>query len=141
MGIVISNHDLFVNMTEYFNKKELKARRRQLRSKMTYTEKLVWIYLRKYQMHVRFLRQYSIDNYIIDFYCPKLRLAIEIDGDIHDVVEQKLYDIERQHYLEGLGIKFIRVKNEEFSINPDKAFDKIETGIKACPVHNKCRKT
>lgn len=81
-------------------------------------------------MKVRFLRQYSVDNYVIDFYCPRLKLAVEIDGDIHDLPEQKEYDIERQKYLEGFGIKFIRIKNEELFDNPNKAFEKIENEIK-----------
>ena len=82
-------------------------------------------------MKVRFLRKYSIDNYIIDFYCPRLKLALEIDGDIHDIQEHKNYDKERQNYLEGLEIKFIRIRNEEFFNNPNKAFEKIEHWIKA----------
>jgi len=117
-------------MTKHYNKKELKSRRRQLRSNMTFTEKLVWIYLRKYQMKVRFLRQYSIDNFVIDFYCPRLKLAIEIDGDIHDEQDQKNYDNKRQNYLERIGIKFIRIRNEEFFNNPNKAFERIEHWIK-----------
>jgi very-short-patch-repair endonuclease len=116
-------------MTIHFNKKELISHRRQLRSSMTFSEKLVWMFLRKYRMKVRFLRQYSIDYYIIDFYCPKLKLAIEIDGDVHDIQEQKNYDIKRKNYLEGLGIKFIRIRNEEFLNNPNKAFEKIEHWI------------
>lgn len=118
------------NMTKHYNKKELKDRRRQLRKNMTFCEKLLWSYLRKRQMKVRFLRQYSVDNYVIDFYCPRLKLAVEIDGDIHDLPEQKEYDIERQKYLEGFGIKFIRIKNEELFDNPNKAFEKIENEIK-----------
>ncbi|MBU2444500.1 MAG: endonuclease domain-containing protein [Bacteroidetes bacterium] len=117
-------------MTKHYNKKELKDRRRQLRKNMTFCEKLLWSYLRKRQMKVRFLRQYSVDNYVIDFYCPRLKLAVEIDGDIHDLPEQKEYDIERQKYLEGFGIKFIRIKNEELFDNPNKAFEKIENEIK-----------
>jgi len=76
-------------MPKHFNKKEMQERRRQLRRNMTYSEKLVWIYLRKKQMHIRFLRQYSIDNYVVDFYSPKLKLAVEIDGDVHNEPEKK----------------------------------------------------
>jgi very-short-patch-repair endonuclease len=119
-------------MTKHFNKKEMQERRRCLRKNMTYSEKLVWMYLRKKQMHARFLRQYSIDNYIIDFYCPHLKLAVEIDGDIHDVPEQKEHDILRQKYLEDFGIKFVRIKNEGLFGNPNKAFEKIENEIKVC---------
>lgn len=116
-------------MSQHFNIKQMKQRRRELRANMTYCEKIVWLYLRKKQMHVRFLRQYSVDNYVIDFYCPKLKLAVEIDGDVHDLPEQKEHDLIRQKYLEGYGIKFIRIKNEELFDNANKAFGKIETEI------------
>ena len=107
----------------------MKQRRRELRANMTYCEKIVWMYLRKKQMHVRFLRQYSVDNYVIDFYCPKLKLAVEVDGEIHDLPEQKEHDIIRQKYLEQYGITFIRIKNEELFDNPNKAFGRIEAEI------------
>ena len=117
-------------MTKHFNKQDMKKRRRELRKNMTYCEKLAWTYLRKKQFKARFLRQYSIDHYVIDFYSPKLKLAVEIDGDVHEVEEQKIYDKERQFYLECFGIKFVRIKNEELLENQDLAFEKIEKAIK-----------
>jgi very-short-patch-repair endonuclease len=60
---------------------------------------------------------------------PKLKLAIELDGDVHVEPDQKEYDKARQKYLEAFGIKFIRIKNEEFLGNPNKAFLKIENAI------------
>jgi very-short-patch-repair endonuclease len=117
-------------MTKHFNLKEIQKNRRLLRSNMTFSEKIVWMYLRKRQMKQRFLRQYSVDNYIIDFYCPKLKIAIEIDGDIHEQVKQKWHDIQRQEYIERLGIKFLRIKNDELFDNPNKAFERIENIIK-----------
>lgn len=120
-------------MTKHYNKKEMQQRRRQLRRNMTYCEKIVWIYLRKRQMKERFLRQYSVDNYVIDFYCPKLKLAVEIDGDVHKEKIQKEYDLERQSYLESFGITFVRIENEELLGNPNMAFEKIEREIKRTP--------
>lgn len=108
----------------------MKERRRELCKNMTYSEKLVWLYLRKRQMKERFLRQYSIDKFVIDFYCPKLKLAVEIDGNIHKQEAQIKYDKDRQNYLEHFGITFIRIENEELFCNPDKAFGKIEEVIK-----------
>ncbi len=88
------------------------------------------MYLRNRKtMDVKFKRQYSVDNYVIDFYCPKLKLAVEVDGRIHDLPEQKEHDIIRQKYLEQYGIKFVRIKNEELFDNPNKAFGKIEAEI------------
>lgn len=97
---------------------------------MTYTEKIVWAHIRKRQLGYRFLRQYSVDHYVIDFYCPELKLALEIDGGIHELPENKEYDEARQKYIEGFGIKFLRIKNEEILGNANKAFDKIINEIK-----------
>ena len=97
---------------------------------MTFCERLVWVFLRKKQYGYRFLRQYSVDHYVIDFYCPKLKLAVEIDGDVHDLSEQKQYDKVRQGELEKFGIIFVRITNEELLGNPNKAFAKIEEAIK-----------
>ena len=81
------------------------------------------------QLGYRFLRQYSVDHFVIDFYCPELKLAVEIDGDVHEIPKQKDYDKARQKYIEAFGIKFIRIKNEEFLSNPNKVFEKIESKI------------
>ena len=117
-------------MTKHYNKKSEQEKRRILRTNMTFCERLVWVFLRKKQYGYRFLRQYSVDHYVIDFYCPKLKLAVEIDGDVHDLSEQKQYDKVRQGELEKFGITFVRITNEELLGNPNKAFAKIEEIIK-----------
>jgi len=117
-------------MTKHYNKKSEQEKRRSLRNNMTYCEKIVWLHLKKRQLGYRFLRQYSVDHFVIDFYCPELKLAAELDGDVHEIPEQKEYDKARQKYLEAFGIQFIRIKNEEFLGNPNKAFSKIEKSIK-----------
>ena len=117
-------------MTRHFTKKSEQEKRRKLRRDMTYCERIVWIHLRKKQLGYRFLRQYSVDHFVIDFYCPKLKLAVEIDGEYHNSDSQKKYDKNREKYLEKFGITFVRIKNEEFLGNPDRAFRKIEEKIK-----------
>ena len=117
-------------MTKHFNKKAEQEKRRLLRNSMTFCEKLVWMFLRKKQYGYRFLRQYSIDQFVVDFYSPKLKLAVEIDGDVHNVPEQMDYDKDRQDYIEKFGITFVRITNEELLGNPNKAFAKIENAIK-----------
>lgn len=117
-------------MTRHYNKKSEQEKRRSLRNNTTYCEKIVWLHIRKKQLGYRFLRQYSVDHFVIDFYCPELKLAVELDGNVHEIPEQKSYDKARQKYLEAFGIKFIRIKNEEFLGNPNKAFSKIENAIK-----------
>ena len=114
-------------MTKHFNKPEQKNKRRRLRQDQTTAEKLVWRYLRNRQMSkCKFRRQYSVDGYVIDFYSPALKLAIEIDGGVHDLPESKKHDKVRQDHLESFGIKFLRIRNEEFDGNANMAFDKIE---------------
>jgi len=117
-------------MTQHFNKKEMQPRRRELRKEVTFCEKIMWLHLRKKQLKVRFLRQYSVDSYVIDFYSPEIRLAIELDGNVHDSPEQKKYDKTRQSYLEEFGISFIRITNDELMGNPNKAFDRIVEKIR-----------
>jgi very-short-patch-repair endonuclease len=117
-------------MTKHYNKKSEQEKRRRLRKNMTYCEKIVWSNLRKRQLGYRFLRQYSVDHFVIDFYSPELKLAVEVDGESHNNPEQIEYDIKRQKYLEEFNIKFVRIKDEELLGNPNQAFMKIENTIK-----------
>jgi len=61
----------------------------------------------------RFLRQYSVDQYILDFYCPNLKLAIEVDGDSHYISGAQIQDKARQEYIEAFGIRFLRFVNAD----------------------------
>jgi very-short-patch-repair endonuclease len=113
-------------MTQNFNKTSEKEKRRNLRKNQTFCEKILWIYLRdRKTLGYKFRRQYSVDHYVIDFYCPELKLAIELDGKVHDLPDQKEYDAYRQEYLEKFGITFCRITNEEFISNANMAFEKI----------------
>jgi len=86
---------------------KFKERARQLRNKSTLSEILLWHFLKGKQIKgYDFHRQKPIDNYIIDFYCPELKLAIEIDGSSHGDKEE--YDKYRQKRLESLGVNFLR---------------------------------
>lgn len=78
----------------------------------------------------RFLRLYSVDHFVIDFYSPEIKLTIELDGSIHDNPEQKTYDEIRQKYLEKFYIPFLRITNDELMSNANKAFKKIGEKIK-----------
>jgi len=62
---------------------------------------------------LRFLRQYSVGPYILDFYCAKLRLGIEVDGEVHNKEERKLYDKDREKFLKNLNIEIIRFWNSD----------------------------
>jgi phosphoribosylformimino-5-aminoimidazole carboxamide ribotide isomerase len=85
----------------------------ELRNRQTDTEELLWNFLRQNQLGIKFRRQHPASNYVLDFYAHKIKLAIEIDGSIHELEEVKSNDKERQTYLESLGISFLRFTNKE----------------------------
>ncbi len=96
--------------------KSLIAYAKDLRKNMTPWEIKLWNnFLRNYP--VRFQRQKVIDNYIVDFYCAKARLVIELDGGGHYTEEQIQYDINRTKTLEKYGLKVLRVCNVEVDNN------------------------
>jgi len=99
-----------------YNTKLLK-RARDLRNNMTEAEKEIWynVLRNKSFTKLRFLRQRPIGNFIVDFYCAKLKLVLEIDGDSH--AEQEEYDTERTSFFEGYGIKVIRFNNSDILQN------------------------
>ena len=118
-------------MTKHFNKSIEKEKRRKLRKNSTHSEDLVWRYLRNRQLlGYKFKRQYSVDHFVIDFYCPEIKFAIELDGASHLLPEQKEYDIKRQKYLETFGITFLRISDDELFGNPNLAFKEVEQAIK-----------
>jgi very-short-patch-repair endonuclease len=82
-----------------------------LRDNMTLAEKKLWQRLSKNQLGVRFKAQHPVDIFIVDFYCHKLKLVIEVDGLIHK--EQKDYDEGREKELENLGLMVIRFTNDD----------------------------
>jgi len=88
---------------------ELRMLARNNRKYPTEAEKIFWLELRN--SHYVFLRQKPLGKYILDFYCSKLLLAIEIDGDSHD--NKKYLDKERDLYFEQRGIKTVRLTNKE----------------------------
>lgn len=91
---------------------QLTANARELRKNMTKEERHLWYdFLKDYP--VRFLRQKVIDNYIVDFYCSKARLAIELDGSQHYEVKGMLKDRIRTKYIEKRNIMVIRFANTD----------------------------
>lgn len=100
--------------TKLFNKKSIKITRKQLRSNMPKPEAIMWFRLKNKQINgYKFRRQYSIGPFVVDFYCPRLKLAIEIDGDSHFYKKSRGYDKERQNYIESKGVNFLRFTNNE----------------------------
>ena len=107
---------------------ELKELARDLRKNMTLSEVLLWNQLKqKNMMRYDFDRQRPIENYIVDFYCKELTLAIEIDGDTH-IYRYEEDDI-RQKTLENLGIRFLRFEDIEVKKNISNVLRVIEDWI------------
>lgn len=102
-----------------------------LRNRVTESESLLWNYLSKKQLGVKFRRQHPISLYIADFYCHEAKLIIELDGSIHNEAEIIKNDIERQKNLEALGLKVIRFTNNELHNNLNLVLDKIKQTIQA----------
>ena len=95
-------------------RKEIFLRAVELRNNMTLAEKVLWEGLRnKETFKVRFKSQHPIDIFVVDFYCHKYRLVVEVDGDIHLRDEVKEHDDGRSHDIEKLGIKILRFTNKE----------------------------
>lgn len=113
-------------MTKLYNLSKFKQFRKELRTNMTEPEKKLWVKLRRKQfLGLRFHRQFSVGKYILDFYCPEKRIAIEIDGSQHLNVEIKINDAERTRFLESLNIKVLRFQNHEVN-NLQSVLDTIE---------------
>ena len=110
----------YSNMT--FNKEY----RQLLRHDMTITERILWKRLRNKQLGgLRFRRQHGFGDYVMDFYCPVLKLCIEIDGDIHQLSDVRLKDEIRTKFLEDNGIRVLRFSNEEVYNNIDEVLNRI----------------
>jgi very-short-patch-repair endonuclease len=101
-------------MTELYNKSSEKLKRQTLRNNMPPAERAIWERLRGRQVeNCKFRRQYSIAEFVVDFYVPELKLAIEIDGDSHLGEQAQTYDAERQAFLESKGTCFLRFTNRQ----------------------------
>lgn len=95
------------------SRKYLETYRKSLRNHATPAERFLWKHLKNKQLDgKRFLRQHSILNYIVDFYCPSEKLIIELDGEVHFNEEAEEYDAKRTRELETLGFKVIRFENK-----------------------------
>jgi very-short-patch-repair endonuclease len=96
------------------NDPTLKQRRRELRCNQTEAEKTFWAQIRNRRFYgMRFVRQYSAGPYILDFYCPQLRLVVELDGGQHTEDNARHYDATRSEYLKAQDISVMRFWNHE----------------------------
>lgn len=101
---------------EHKHNKKIVPIARTLRKNMTKEERHLWYdFLRGYP--VKFLRQKPIGNYVVDFYCAKANLVIELDGSQHYDTESLAKDKERTEFLESYGIKVLRISNSDIHRN------------------------
>ncbi|HKS72653.1 MAG TPA: endonuclease domain-containing protein [Terriglobales bacterium] len=84
---------------------------RELRHAQTEAEKAAWHSLRDRRLGLKFRRQYPIENYVIDFYCCEIRLAVELDGGIHSQPSQMIKDAAKDAFLGKIGVRVLRLPN------------------------------
>ncbi len=113
-------------MGKLYNIQKQTKIRRKLRNSMTEEEIILWSKLKGKQfLGYKFRRQYGIGNYIVDFYCPKKRLIIEIDGGQHAELDRASNDLKRDLFFESLGMKVFRIWNNELRENLEGILEKL----------------
>jgi len=112
------------------NDPALKERRRILRKTQTDAEGRFWAQVRNKQIRgLKFFRQYSVGPYILDFYCPERKLAVELDGGQHNEFENREYDGMRTEFLKSHGINVLRFWNNEVLQNMEGVLSRVEENI------------
>ncbi len=107
----------------------MKFKAKELRKNSTIAEAYLWKHLSKKQLNgFTFHRQKPLGNFIVDFYCTKLKLAIEIDGYSHD--DNQIYDCNRQAALEKNGVHFLRFSDTEVRRKVETVLARIKTKVK-----------
>jgi len=113
------------------NRPELKTRRKKLRSDLTSAEAYLWKELQNKKLDSRkFRRQHSINNYIVDFYCAKEKLIIELDGEVHNNPTAEEYDEKRSAFLGKRGFTVIRFENKMVFDNLPSVLQEIKDNFK-----------
>jgi len=112
---------------------ELQERARSLRGSMTPQECQLWFqFLRSYPL--RFRRQRPIGNYIVDFYCARAKLVVEVNGYEHFTDKGRRYDVRRKEFLESLGLKVLRFSDGDIERDFDRVCRCIDAETRArCP--------
>jgi very-short-patch-repair endonuclease len=109
----------------FYNTK-LKKHSQELRKNMTDAERLLWSKLRRKQLNnFQFYRQRIIGDYIVDFYCPRSKLIIEVDGGQHYQDEGGKRDKVRDDYMKNVGMRILRVSDREVLHNLNGVVERI----------------
>ena len=107
--------------------KEKQEHAKELRRNMTPAEKILWQELRANKLGVHFRRQQVIAGFIVDFYCHKSALVVEVDGDIHDLQHEE--DVRREKALRELGMRIVRFTNHQVMNNLAKVVEEIKESL------------
>ncbi|MCC6347695.1 MAG: endonuclease domain-containing protein [Nitrospirales bacterium] len=112
------------------NDPSLKNQRQELRRNQTDAEKAFWTKVRNREFYgMRFFRQYSVGPYILDFYCPEIQLAVELDGGQHNQSTNREQDTVRTAYLKAEGIQIVRFWNHEVLLDMEGVLTKLTQEI------------
>jgi len=117
-------------MTLHFNRHTERNKRKALRNNATDVEQRLWQFLKSKQVGAKFRRQYSVDAYVLDFFAPRSKLAIEVDGDSHFTADAMQYDSGRTAYFEQFGIEVLRFTNLEIFENIEGVLEVIQAAVK-----------
>ena len=118
-------------MTQIYNKTSEKVKRRRLPNNLTQAQIVLWSKLKNRRVDgYKFRRQYSIYSYVVDFYCPRVKLAVEVDGDSHFMDGASVYDEDRQRRIENLGIEFLRFTNTDVKTNLNEVVKEIQRKLR-----------
>ena len=117
-----ANRDMFFGA-----KSDIFEKAKSLRANMTIAEKILWEHINKNKLGYRFKPQHPIDIFIVDFYCHRIGLVIEVDGEIH--LSQQEYDTGRTAELEKYGLRIVRFTNNEVINETEKVINKIKKVI------------
>jgi very-short-patch-repair endonuclease len=124
--------DVSVEYPMYFGATpDIFKKAKELRRYETEAEKRLWAMLCRNQMlGLQFRRQHPINKFIVDFYCVKIKLVIEVDGSIHEIPENKAYDIGRSQILNDFGITVLRFSNNHIINDIENVLKIIEENVK-----------
>jgi very-short-patch-repair endonuclease len=103
---------------------------RMLRKQVTEAERKLWSFLRMKQLGVKFRRQVPFGPYVLDFFCAKAKLAVELDGGQHYTMMGNRKDIARDHYLREIGLEVLRYSGVEFLQNQDAVLEDVFDRVK-----------
>lgn len=112
-------------MTRLYNKFSERYKRKLLRRNVPEAEQALWFYIRQEKLGWRFRRQYSVGPFVVDFYCPQAKLAIELDGSSHRSPDSREYDAEREKFLEAANVHVLRFKNQQIIESVDEVLKQI----------------